>query len=166
MTVTSLLDPSRLRRVFGAFPTGVTTVAACVSGSPAGLVASSFTSVSLHPPLVSVCISATSTTWPALSSAERIGISVLGEHHEDVSRAMSRRGPDRFRGVQWRTSPEGAVLLNDAVAWLETSIFAVYEAGDHKIVVLEVRDLDVNHEVAPLVFHGSRYRTLSRPTPE
>ncbi|BEP13118.1 flavin reductase family protein [Acidothermaceae bacterium B102] len=159
MTAT-LLDPRRLRDVFGAFPTGVTTVAACVDGSPAGLVASSFTSVSLDPPLVSVCIRATSRTWPRLSTASRIGISVLGEHHGELSAAMSRSGADRFSGVGWQTRPGGAVLLTDAIAWLDCSIYAEHSAGDHRIVVLAVHDLDAR-DGSPLVFHGSRYRRLS-----
>ncbi len=156
----TLLDPGRLRQVFGAFPTGVTTIAGCVDGEPAGLVASSFTSVSLDPPLVSVCVSAGSRTWPRLATATRIGISVLGEEHGELSAAMSRPGADRFSGVRWQTRPGGAVLLTDAIAWLDTSIYAEHIAGDHRIVVLEVHDLDAR-EGAPLVFHGSRYRRLS-----
>jgi flavin reductase (DIM6/NTAB) family NADH-FMN oxidoreductase RutF len=154
------IDPSRLRQVFSAYPTGVTAIAACVDGTPTGLVASSFTSVSLDPPLVSVCIGSESTTWPRLSTAGRIGISVLGEHHEALSDAMSRKGADRFAGVGWRTCPSGAVLLTDAVAWLDCSIDAEHAAGDHRIVVLAVHDLDAYQGAAPLVFHGSRYRRL------
>lgn len=165
MTSSPDMGARRLRDVFGSFPTGVTTVAACVDGAPAGLVASSFSSVSLDPPLVSVCIGASSRTWPVLATAARIGISVLGEDHEELSAAMSRPGTDRFTGLGWRTSPDGAVLLADAVAWLDCSIFAVYDGGDHNIVVLRVHDLDVR-EAPPLVFHRSRYRRLESATTE
>jgi flavin reductase (DIM6/NTAB) family NADH-FMN oxidoreductase RutF len=157
----TLIDPVRLRAVFGAFPTGVTAVAGLVGGEPVGLAASSFTSVSLDPPLVSVCVGATSTSWPGLSSLPRIGISVLAEHHEEVSRAMTRGQSERFAGVRWRATEDGAVLLSDAVAWLDCSIYAEYPAGDHTIVVLAVHDVDADHTVSPLVFHGSTYRTLS-----
>src|SRR5690606_13074244 len=67
-----------LRRVYGAYPTGVTAVAGLVGGRPVGIAASSFVPVSLTPPLVSVCVAHTSTTWPLLRDLPRIGISVLG----------------------------------------------------------------------------------------
>ena len=69
MTMQSALEPLRLRRVFGSFPTGVTVVAALVDGKPTGLAANSFVSVSLDPPMVSLCVAHTSTTWPVLGAA-------------------------------------------------------------------------------------------------
>jgi flavin reductase (DIM6/NTAB) family NADH-FMN oxidoreductase RutF len=157
----TLIDPLRLRAVFGAFPTGVTTVAGLVDGEPIGLAASSFTTVSLDPPLVSVCVGAGSSSWPYLAGLPRIGISVLAEHHEEVSRAMTRAQSERFAGVPWRATDDGAVLLSEAVAWLDCSIYAEYPAGDHTIIVLAVHDVDADHTASPLVFHGSAYRTLS-----
>src|SRR5258708_28096524 len=76
------LGQTQLRRVLATFPTGVAAVAAIIDGEPAGLAASSFVSVSLDPPLVSVCIGHSSTTWPVLRTADRLGISVLGAHQE------------------------------------------------------------------------------------
>src|ERR1035438_10603045 len=94
-------DPAELRRVFGTFPTGVTAVAAFAGGAPLGLAASSFTSVSLGPPFVSVCIAQSSRTWPRLREVPRLGISVLGAHQEDVSRRLAARGDDRLAGPPW-----------------------------------------------------------------
>ena len=149
-----------LRRVFGAYPTGVTAVAALVGGRPAGIAASSFTPVSLDPPLASVCVAHTSTTWPALRTARRLGISVLGAHQEAVGRRLSARGGDRFATLSWRATPDGAVLLNGASAWLECEIDRHIPAGDHDIVILKVRDLEIDPLVPPLVFHRSAYRQL------
>lgn len=160
MTMQSALEPLRLRRVFGSFPTGVTAVAALVDGVPAGLAANSFVSVSLDPPMVSVCVAHTSTTWPTLRRAGRLGVSVLGAHQEHVGRQLSARGVDRFATLPWRTSPDGAVLLDGASAWLDCAIEREIPAGDHDIVLLRVHDLDADPQVAPLVFHGSRYRRL------
>ena len=160
MTMRSALEPLRLRRVFGSFPTGVTVIAGFVDGVPAGLAANSFVSVSLDPPLVSVCVAHTSGTWPILRRAGRIGVSVLGAHQEHVGRQLSARGVDRFAALRWRTSPDGAVLLDGASAWLDCAIEREVPAGDHDIVLLRVHDLDADPEVAPLVFHGSRYRRL------
>ncbi|GMA85335.1 hypothetical protein GCM10025868_05850 [Angustibacter aerolatus] len=116
--------------------------------------------MSLEPALVSVCVAHTSTTWPVLRRAERLGISVLGADQEHVGARLAARGVDRFAGLGWRVTPEGAVLLDGASAWLDCSIEAQHRAGDHDIVVLRVHDLDADHDVHPLVFHRSAYRRL------
>jgi flavin reductase (DIM6/NTAB) family NADH-FMN oxidoreductase RutF len=155
------LDPKDLRRVFGAYPTGVTALAALVDGVPVGMAANSFTSVSLDPPLVSVCVSTTSQTWPVLRRAVRLGVSVLGHEQEEASRSLAARGVDRFAGLTWRPTSDGAVLLGGVSAWLDCSVEREIRAGDHEIVLLRVHRLGTDPEVAPLVFHGSRYRRLA-----
>jgi flavin reductase (DIM6/NTAB) family NADH-FMN oxidoreductase RutF len=164
MSRAELHDPLRLRRVFSAFPSGVTALAAMVRGRPAGMAANSFTSVSLVPPLAAVCVAHASTTWPVLHSAPRIGVSVLAADQEQQCRQLAARGGDRFAGLSWRTTDSGAILLDGASAWLECSIVQEVAAGDHSIVVLAIHELDADHEVAPLVFHGSQFRRLE-PTP-
>ena len=155
------LEPTDLRRVFAAFPTGVTAVAALVDGIPAGITANSFTSVSLDPPIVSVSVAHISTTWPALRKAARLGISVLGAHQERHGRALSERRGDRFDSVRWRATADGAVMLEGASAWLDCGIEREIRVGDHNLVLLRVYALDADPEVPPLVFHGSRFRRLS-----
>lgn len=157
--MTGVLGQAQLRRVFAAFPTGVAAVAAVIDGDPAGLAANSLVSVSLDPPLVSVCIGHTSTTWPVLRTADRLGISVLGSHQEAVSRQLSSRDGERFAGLRWRATDDGAVILCEASAWFDCSIEQQIPAGDHDIVLLRVHDLGAS-EVMPLVFHGSTYRQL------
>jgi flavin reductase (DIM6/NTAB) family NADH-FMN oxidoreductase RutF len=164
--MTARFSQAQLRHVFAAFPTGVAAVAAVIDGEPAGLAASSFVSVSLDPPLVSVCVAHTSTTWPALRSAGRLGISVLGDHQEHASRQLGSRAAKRFAGLDWRATADGAVLLSEASAWFDCSLEQEIPAGDHDIVLLRVHDLGAS-EVMPLVFHGSSYRQLTnrcRPT--
>jgi flavin reductase (DIM6/NTAB) family NADH-FMN oxidoreductase RutF len=160
MTVAQVLDQVQLRRVFGAFPSGVTAVAALVDGRPVGIAANSFTSVSLGPPLISVCVAHSSTTWPVLGTAPRFGVSVLGADQEHACRQLAARGVDRFAALSWRATEGGAVLLDGACAWLECSIDQQVRAGDHDIVVLRVHEVDADHDVRPLVFHASQYRRL------
>jgi flavin reductase (DIM6/NTAB) family NADH-FMN oxidoreductase RutF len=155
-----VLDPVELRRVFGAFPTGVTIVAAQVDGRPLGLTANSFTSVSLEPPMVLVCIAHSSTTWPALRGSPRLGVSVLAAHQEPLAWQFSHRVEDRFAKARWGTRVDGGVVLEGSSAWLDCSIEREIPAGDHDVVLLRVHDLDADPAVAPLVFHGSRYRRL------
>jgi len=161
MSGAAVLDPTRLRQVVGAFPTGVTAVAAVLDGTPVGMAASSFTSVSLDPPLVSVCVAHTSTTWPTLRHAARLGVSVLAAGQEAAGRQLAARDADRFAGLDWRRTHGGAILLDGAAAWLDCSVEAQHRAGDHDIVVLRVHDLDADHDVHPLVFHASRFRRLA-----
>jgi flavin reductase (DIM6/NTAB) family NADH-FMN oxidoreductase RutF len=164
--VTAVLhDTTSLRTVYGAFPTGVTAIAALIDGPPVGLVASSFTTVSLAPPLVSVCMAHTSSTWPVLRRAERLGISVLGTEHRSICRRLAGPSDERFTGVAWRATPDGAVLLDGAGAWLECSVDKEVRAGDHDIVVLRVHDLHADKAVDPLVFHASTFRSLG-PRPQ
>ncbi|MBS2537360.1 flavin reductase family protein [Catenulispora sp. NF23] len=153
--------PKELRRVFGAFPSGVTAVAALVDGVPVGLAASSFTSVSLSPALVSVCADVSSTTWPILRTRPRLGISVLGAHQEQACRQLSSKNGERFATLDYRASADGAVFVEGASAWLECQIDSVLPAGDHDIVVFQVLDLDADATVPPLVFHASKFQRLA-----
>ncbi|GAA4556897.1 flavin reductase family protein [Pseudonocardia xishanensis] len=157
--MTGELDRAELRRTFAHFPSGVVAVCAQVDGTPVGMAASSFTSVSLVPPLVSVCVDHGSTTWPVLQSAGVLGISVLSAEQAAAGRQLSRRGVDRFEGVRLRHAPSGAVLVEGAAAWLECRVDDVVLAGDHDIVVMEVTRTATNGG-DPLVFHDSRFRRL------
>jgi flavin reductase (DIM6/NTAB) family NADH-FMN oxidoreductase RutF len=161
MTLTESLEPLQLRRVFGSFPTGVTALAAVLAGRPQGIAVSAFAPVSLEPAMVLVCVARSSTTWPALSKAPRLGISVLAADQERACRQLSAGDGDRFAGLDWRTTDNGAVLLEGASAWFECSVEQLAPAGDHVIVVLRVHDLDGDHAVSPLVFHGSRFWRLN-----
>jgi flavin reductase (DIM6/NTAB) family NADH-FMN oxidoreductase RutF len=161
VTVEEAVDPVTLRKVLGAFPTGVTALAALVDDAPIGMVANSFTSVSLNPPLVSVCVATTSATWRSLRRANRIGVSVLSHRQEAASRQLAARGIDRFANLPWYPTDDGAVLLEHASAWFDCSIEREIQAGDHEIVVLSVCRLGTDPSRPPLVFHGSRYRQLA-----
>jgi flavin reductase (DIM6/NTAB) family NADH-FMN oxidoreductase RutF len=155
------LSPPALRRAFAHLPSAVTVVAALVDGAPSGLVASSFTSVSLVPPLVSVCMAHTSSTWPALRRSGRLGISVLGADQEPIARAVAGSRERRFATVDW-FSPGGlGVLVRGAPLTLECSISAEVPAGDHDIVVLAVLAARTRPGAEPMVFHGGAFRGLS-----
>ncbi|NMO03524.1 flavin reductase family protein [Gordonia sp. TBRC 11910] len=154
-------DPGPLRQAFGCFPSGVTTVCALVDGQPVGMAASSFTSVSVAPPLVSVCFQRSSTTWPRLRDKPRLGISVLAEGHDDICMSLSRKKIDRFSGISWDRAAHGGVFVQGATAWLECSLYTEVPAGDHTIALLEIHGMRVEAQTAPLVFHGSRFRRLA-----
>ncbi len=154
-------DQALLRQAFGCFPSGVTAFCGLLDGVPEGMAASSFTSVSLDPALVSVCVANTSTTWPKLARLERLGLSVLAGDHGPVARALAAKNGDRFDGVEWTASDSGAVFVHGATLWLECAPFKRVEAGDHEIVVLQIVSLAMYPDVAPMVFHCSNFRELA-----
>jgi flavin reductase (DIM6/NTAB) family NADH-FMN oxidoreductase RutF len=157
------LDASRLRRAFGIFPTGVVALAAAVDGQLVGLAASSFTSVSLLPPLVSVSIANSSKTWPELRRAAHLGVTVLADHHRAAARQLAGPVRDRFAGLDVAISEQGAVTLADGLAQFDTTIYKEVEAGDHTIVLLELHALQHGDDSMPLVFHRSAFGRLQRP---
>ncbi|MGZ4663652.1 MAG: flavin reductase family protein [Frankiaceae bacterium] len=155
------LDAQTLKAAFGAFPSGVVAVAAQARGELTGIAASSFTSVSLDPPLVSFSIAATSKTWPLLREAGHLGVSVLADHHDAVCRQLAGPHDQRFTGLPFRSTQEGAVLLDEAVATFDCTIHQEIEAGDHLIVVLALHRVSDGGGSSPLVFHRSGFKKLS-----
>lgn len=154
------LTPSTLREAFGHFPSGVVAIAAEVGGTRHGLAASTFVPVSLEPPLVSFCVQNTSTTWPRLKELPMLGISVLGEAHDEAARTLAAKTGDRFAGLETVSSESGAVFIKGTGLWLESSVEQLIPAGDHTIVVLRVNEVTIDAEVAPIVFHRSGFRRL------
>ncbi|WP_182379109.1 flavin reductase family protein [Nocardioides sp. WS12] len=159
------LDPVALRRAFGVFPTGVVALAADVDGEPVGLAASSFTTVSLDPPLVSVSVAHTSKTWPDLRRARHFGVTVLADHHGSLCRQLSGPVAERFAGIALTVADDGAVTLDEGLVRFSCSLYREVEAGDHVIVLLKVESVDnaeSGDEGHPLVFHRSGFGRLER----
>ena len=157
LTTNQDLDAARLREAFGVFPSGVVAVAAEVDGSLVGLAASSFTSVSLDPPLVSFSVANTSRTWPALREADHLGLTVLADHHGEVCRRLAGPVDQRFDELAVSATDEGAVTLDEGLARFDCTVYREVEAGDHTIVLLELHAVQhVDHSL-PLVFHRSQF---------
>ena len=160
MNSSNKLTPTSLREAFSHFPSGVVAIAAEVAGTRHGLAASTFVPVSLDPPLVSFCVQNTSTTWPKLKDLPMLGISVLGESHDDAARTLAAKTGDRFAGLETVSNDSGAVFIKGTALWLESAIEQLIPAGDHVIVVVRVTEVTVDAEVAPIVFHRSAFRRL------
>lgn len=154
------LDPAKLRLAFGVFPTGVVAVAAEVGGELMGLAASSFTSVSLDPPLVSINLASASKTWPDLRRAGHLGLTVLADHHGPLCRQLAGPVEHRFDDVGVTVTPKGAVLVDDGLATFDCTIYREVEAGDHILILLELHAVAHSESNAPLVFHRSAFGKL------
>jgi len=139
------------------YPTGVTVVAGSDSdGSPYGLTVNSFTSVSLDPPLILVCIGHTSTSHARLVAAPAFTVNVLSAGQRDVAlRFASEPSEGRFDELGWERAASGAPILEGAAAWLECSAYEVVGGGDHSIVVGKVERSSVTDRPA-LLFHRGR----------
>jgi len=165
LTTNQDLDPARLREAFGVFPSGVVAVAAEVEGQLTGLAASSFTSVSLDPPLVSVSVANASRTWPDLRRAAHLGLTVLADHHDDVCRQLAGPVEHRFDEVPVTATGDGAVTLDEGLARFDCTIYREVEAGDHTLVLLQLHAVDAvsfdDDAALPLVFHRSGFGRLS-----
>ena len=152
MNIDPRIDAERFRQVLGHLPTGVTVVTAHHPEGPVAMSANSVTSVSLAPPLILFCPAKSSTSWPKIRESARFCVNVFAAHHEEASRRFAARGVDRFAGP----------ALDDAVAWIECTISAEHDAGDHLIVVGAVDQLDMREgEADPLVFFRGQYGSFS-----
>jgi 3-hydroxy-9,10-secoandrosta-1,3,5(10)-triene-9,17-dione monooxygenase reductase component len=155
------------RSVLGSFATGVVIVTASgpQAGVPLGLTANSFTSVSLSPPLVSVCVAHTSSTWPGIRSAGGYCINILAEHQRGLCAQFAAPGGDKFRGVAWTASPAGHPILAGTLGWLDCTTETELTAGDHVIVICRVRHLDTVSDGQPLIFYRGEYGRFTPPQP-
>lgn len=148
---------AHFRSVLGHFPTGVVVVTAAGERGPVGLSVNSFTAVSLEPPLIAFCAHRRSGSWAVMREGRAFCVNVLAEDQEALSRVFATRGADKFDGVGWSPAPSGSPRLWGALAWIDCTIEAVHDGGDHEICVGLVRELDVERGDGPLVFYRGGY---------
>lgn len=152
------------RGALAAFATGVTIVTTRGEEHPYGMTANAFSSVSLDPPLVLVCVKAFSEGGNLIRENGVFAVNILAAEQEPLSRYFASkdrpRGRDAFADIAHRTAASGAPILDGAVGYLDCALNASHEAGDHVIFIGEVLALDFSHETAPLLFHGGGYRFL------
>jgi 3-hydroxy-9,10-secoandrosta-1,3,5(10)-triene-9,17-dione monooxygenase reductase component len=151
-------DPMLFRQVLGHFCTGVTIVTAVQDTQPIGLTIQSFTSVSLVPPLVSICPAKSSSSWPRIKASGAFCVNILRDDQEVISRAFATKARDRFSNIDWRQAPgTGSPLLDGALAWVDCRFQAEHDAGDHVIAVGRVVGLGTLRQGWPLLFYQGGY---------
>ncbi|WP_422062042.1 alpha/beta fold hydrolase [Sphingopyxis sp.] len=154
-------DARTFRDALGCFATGVTVVTAfCPDGSPIGLTANSFTSVSLDPPLLLVCIANNASSAPHLREAERFAVNVLQIGQQPTSNRFAGKGEDRFAATPWDEGEYGTPVLTGSLSSFECARDAVYEGGDHFILVGRVLKAIFEPRRDPLLYFRGKYRKL------
>lgn len=152
------IDTKLFRHILGHYPTGVCVITAMQQGGvPAGMAVGSFTSVSLDPPLVGFFPDRSSTSWPKIEAMGRFFVNVLADDQEWLCRRFASKAEDKFQDVSYRLSNAGLPILNDVVAWIDCTLHAVHEAGDHFIVLGEVQAFAVERDARPLIFCQGGY---------
>ncbi|MEU2616900.1 flavin reductase family protein [Streptomyces sp. NPDC007157] len=143
-----------LRDTLRRHAAGVTVI---TFAGPVGFTATSFTSVSLRPALVSFCIGLDASSTPAARLADRFAVHVLGTANAALARQFARSGVDRFAGVRWRAQPDGLPILDDVTGWLSARITLRQTIGDHLLVVGEIDAGAVVEEAPALVHHNGSF---------
>ena len=154
-------DPARFRRVMGKFATGVTVVTWLREGTPAGMTANAFMSVSLEPQLVLVSARNASRFSASMAVGDSFAINFLGEHQEALSSHFGGRATEGLGEMARRDC--GTPFLPESLAHLIVRVNAIHPAGDHQLYVADVRALEENDAVAPLLYYGGRYGRLAGP---
>ncbi|MFC5834243.1 flavin reductase family protein [Nonomuraea insulae] len=153
------------RRALAVHASGVVVITAQNDGVPVGLTATSFSSVSLEPPLVSFYVDQSSTTWPLLRGADHFCVNILASDQADLAARFATKGVDRFAPpTGWRPGPLGAPLLMGVSAHLICLPYETAEVGDHTLVVGLVAEANTHSQGRPLLYHQGRFgRFLAHP---
>ena len=153
------IDDAQFKLAMSHFASGVTIVTTEHDGKPFGMTVAAFSSLSLHPPLILICIEKTVKTHDAIAGAGKFGVSILSSKQGDVSNRFASRAEDKFAGTEIVTGELGVPLIAGAITRLDCRVTERLEGGDHTIFVGEVVDANTE-EGEPLVYFRSGYREI------
>ena len=157
---TAEIDAAQFRQLLGRFATGVTIITVTApDGKFLGMTANSLSSVSLYPPLISVCVEREAKMHNAILAVGQFVVNVLSSSQETLARRFADKHEDRFEGIGYHISPEGLILLGGALAHVECQRFAQYPGGDHTIVVGRVTG-GATSKGRPLLYYRGGYAAL------
>ena len=155
-------DPRSLRSAFGKFATGVTIITTCQSdGTPRGITANSFTSVSLDPPMLLICIAKSAFSKSIFSECEHFGINILHSTQQDISTLFASKSAEKFDKVDYEKSLHGTPVIKETLATFICQRQKSVDAGDHLVIFGEVIDFRSN-EGSPLLYFNGAYRSIDQ----
>lgn len=154
------------RDVLGSYASGVTVVTSVCNDEPVGMTCQSFSSISLSPPLVMFSPAKTSRAWPLMQRSGHFCVNFLASGQEKLSNTMASRGEDKFADVEWTLSETGSPKFKDIVGYVDCTVHAVHEEGDHYLVIGRVQDMAFATDADgvtpdPLLYFQGAYRTVN-----
>ena len=157
------VDERSFRDALGCFATGVTIITTKGTTHPYGMTANAFSSVSLQPPLVLVCVMSGREGSRSIGANGVFAVNILGAHQEDLSRYFARserpRGPEGFADIPYHSDVTGSPILEGVAGYFDCHLVDAHHAGDHIIFIGQVLSLATDPSVPPLLFYRGRYRT-------
>lgn len=162
-STSSVIEPARFREALGHYASGITVISSLDAGEPIGFTCQSFYSVSMNPPLVSFSVKSSSFSYPRIRRAGRFAVNILSAEQESISNLFARQGADKWKDVPWQASPLGNPIIPGSLGWLDCEIHAEHKAGDHLIVIGEVKALNVKEAAPsrPLLYFRGQYRDIA-----
>jgi len=170
MTDGAAFDSRAYRDWCGRFATGITVVTMRDGDQPHGMTANAFTSVSLDPPLLLICVDKTASVREALERSGVFTVNILSEDQREIAQFFARHGreddpdADAMGDFPYRDGQTGSPILDGTIGWADCRFWGETDAGDHTVVIGEVVDMDLSQpDAAPLLFFASNYRLLADP---
>ncbi|PJK31910.1 flavin reductase [Pseudomonas sp. S10E 269] len=159
------IEPLSFREALGHYASGITVITSHIEGEPIGFTCQSFYSVSMNPPLVSFSVMSNSASYPKIRQAGRFAVNILSGEQVRISNQFARRGTDKWHDVDWQASPLGNPIIDGSLHWLDCDIHAEHVAGDHLIVIGEVKALNLQEAAAtqPLLYFKGQYCKIAAP---
>ncbi|NBF06830.1 flavin reductase [Pseudomonas sp. Fl5BN2] len=157
------IEPLSFREALGYYASGITVITSHIDGEPIGFTCQSFYSVSMNPPLVSFSVMSSSASYPKIRQAGRFVVNILSGEQVNISNQFARKGTDKWHGVEWQESPLGNPIIVGSLHWLDCEIHVEHAAGDHLIVIGEVKALKLQEAAAtqPLLYFKGQYCNLA-----
>lgn len=157
------IEPLSFREALGHYASGITVITSQLDGEPIGFTCKSFYSVSTSPPLVSFSVMASSASYPKIRQAGRFVVNILSDEQAGISNQFARKGTDKWHAVEWQQSPLGNPIIAGSLHWLDCEINAEHAAGDHLIVIGEVKALSLQATpvTQPLLYFKGQYCNIA-----
>ena len=158
------ISDAALRKIRGLFASGVVAVTTAYDGQLRGIAVSAFSSVSLDPPLVLICIADEVSSRDMIAASGIFAVNILSDDQEFLSERFAARAPivnNRFEGVPYHVAATGAPILDDSIAWYDCRVSAKHDGGDHTIFVGRVEAIGFGDPARqPLLYYANRYARL------
>jgi flavin reductase (DIM6/NTAB) family NADH-FMN oxidoreductase RutF len=149
------------RSVFRDHAARVVVVTAAGAGGPAGFTATSLSSVSIRPPMVSFAVARTASAWATVSRSQRLAVHLLADDQDQLARTFATSGIDRFADVEWRPGAGGEPIIDGCAAYLCCQVVQHVPAGDHVLVLARVAEVQLDRPGSPLIYHDGGYARVS-----